>query len=148
MYLEREDYYSLISREDLEAALLQSEAQLERIERMACDEVSSYLRRKYRIASEFARTGDDRNDNLVRITLDVALYHLFTALPGRITDEDVRRIRYLDAIKWLVSVRDSDNDPGIPSLSDPNPDGTDPEQNPEMFQSVRWGSMPRNENTY
>lgn len=148
MYVVTEDYYNVISTEDLEAALYEGRVDLNRVERIAIREVSGYLRKRYRIASEFKKKGDDRNDYIVMIVIDCVLFHLFSGLPGRITDGDVRKIRYDAAKKWLREVRNGDTDPEIPSISDSESGGGDPEQNPDNFHTIRWDSKPKQDNDW
>lgn len=148
MYIRSEDYYQVISREDLEALLCEGEVSRESCERITCAEVGGYFRGRYKINGEYNKTGNDRNEYIVLIVVDCCLYHMFSRIPGRISGDDVRKIRYDAALKWLRDVRDGKADPGIPSISDTTPEGIDPETNPEAFQSIRWGSMERANNDY
>jgi phage gp36-like protein len=110
---------------------------------MALDEVRSYMRTKNRIDQEFSKTGDDRNDYLVLIVIDVSLYHLYSMLAPRMGIE-IKKDRYDYAIKWLKEVRDGKADPGIPSIDDPEENGTDPVTDPDYFNTVRYGKTTNN----
>lgn len=143
MYIEEDDYLTLIDTEDLRTITDENADKLERAERRGLKEVAGYLRQRYRIDSEYKKTGEERNENLVGIVLDCVLYHLCAGLAGRLGLNEIRQKRYEQAIKWLQRVSDGKDDPGIPSLT--NTTGETPEQNPEHFKNTRWGSMPKND---
>lgn len=148
MYVTEDDFLNLIAKDDFDAALEEGFTSMEAITRTACSTVRGYLYQRYRIGSEYNRTGDERNAHLVMIVCDIALYILFSSLPGRLTDEDIRKIRYDAAIKWLEQVAAGKVGAGIPTLTDPDSEGTDPEQNPEYYAGIRFGSMNRLKNNY
>ena len=82
------------------------------------------------------------------IACDITLYLLFSSLPGRLTDDDIRHVRYQAAIRWLEQVAAGKVGAGIPSLTDPEEDGTDPEKNPEYYSSIRFQSEEKLQNEY
>lgn len=144
MYLNELDFTTLADADDIELITNSDSDKRDRASKMALDEVRSYMRKKYRIEQEFAKTGEERNDFIVMITLDITLYHLFSMLAPRMGME-TRQNRYDNAIKWLTGVRDGKTDPGIPSIDDPEANGTNPEDNPEMFDTFRYGSNTKND---
>ena len=148
MYIVEKDILNFIAKDDFDAALAEGFTSMETLTRTACDTIRNYLYQRYRIGSEFKKMGAARNSHLVMIACDITLYLLFTSLPGRLTDDDIRYIRYKDAMKWLEQVYVGKVGAGIPSLSDPNIDGTDPEQNPGYYSSIRFESEPKLENEY
>lgn len=148
MYIVEKDILNLIAKDDFDAALAEGFTSMEALTRTACAMIRNYLYQRYRIGSEFKKRGDSRNSHLVMIACDITLYLLFTSLPGRLTDDDIRNIRFKDAKRWLEQVYAGEVGAGIPSLSDPNIDGTDPEQNPNYFSSIRFESEPKLENQY
>ena len=147
MYLEYEDFETLCDTSDLEVITGESPEKRERALKFALDEVRSYMRTKYRIDQEFAKTGDARNEYLMMIVADITLYHLYSMLPSRMSLE-TREARYKSAIKWLEGVRDSKQHPGIPSNDDPIETGTDPVTSPEYYDGLRFGSMTKNNNDW
>lgn len=148
MYIAEEDLLNYIAKDDLDAALDEGYASMPSISRTACSTVRNYLYQRYRIDSELKRAGDDRNAHLVMIVCDISLYILFSGLPGRLTDEDVRKVRYDAAIRWLEQVAQGKVGAGIPSLSDPDSAGTNPEENPDYYSSIRFGAQPKMINEY
>nr|DAN87896.1 MAG TPA: head to tail adaptor [Caudoviricetes sp.] len=146
-YINREDFYPLISKNDLDAALDAEYTRLDEEVSMAQDEVASYLRSRYRIASEFRKEGEQRNRYIMMVVMDCALYHLFTTIAGRLAEEDIRAVRYAAAVKWLREVANGDLTAGIPTLSDPE-GGSDPEQDPDAYKQIRWNSWQKMRNDY
>lgn len=144
MYLNGLDFTTLADADDIELITNSDSDKRDRALKMALDEVRSYMRKKYRIEQEFAKTNEERNDFIIMITLDITLYHLFSMLAPRMGME-TRQNRYDNAIKWLAGVRDGKTDPGIPSIDDPLTNGTNPEDSPEMFDAFRYGSNSKND---
>lgn len=146
-YLSREDFYSIISKDDLDAALDGEQADLDAVIAIACDEVVSWLRQRYRISSEMRKAAAERNRYIMMITMDCALYHLFSSIPGRLSDEDVRAVRYRNAVKWLREAAEGTVAAGIPTLSDPF-GADDPEGNPDSYKRVLFCSEKKMINDY
>lgn len=138
MYLEELDFTTLADQDDIDIVTNSDSRKRERALEMAMDEVRSYMRIRYRINQEFLKTGDDRNNYIMLIVIDLTMYHLFSMLAPRMGME-TKKERYDAAIRWLKDVRDGKSDPGIPSVDDPVEGGTDPIENPEMFDTVRYG---------
>lgn len=143
MYIEKDDYLTLIDQEDLRTITSENADKLSRAEGRGLKEVSGYLRQRYRIDSEYKKTGGERNENIVGVVLDCVLYHLCASLAGRLGLNEIRQKRYEQAIRWLQRVSDGKDDPGIPSLT--NTEEENPEENPEYFKNVRFGCMPKND---
>lgn len=139
MYLEEIDFTTLADQEDINIITGTDASKRERALTMAMDEVRSYTRTRYRIDQEFAKTGDARNSYMMMIVMDLCLYHLYSMLSPRMGME-TREKRYDAAISWLKGVRDGKSDPGIPSIDDPEEGGTNPADNPEMFDTIRFGN--------
>lgn len=148
MYVAESDFYCLISKDDFDAALDEGFTSMEAITRTACSMVEGYLYQRYRIKAEFAREGEERNAHLVMIVCDIALYLLFSGIPGRLSDDDIRTTRYNAAIRWLENVAAGRLGAGIPTLTDPEQNGTDPEQDPDYYAGIRFGSEPKLTNHY
>jgi phage gp36-like protein len=139
MYIEEIDFTTLADQDDIDVVTSSNASKRERALKMAMDEVRSYMRVRYRINLEFAKTGDARNNYIVLILIDLTLYHLYSMLAPRMGLE-TKKERYDAAIAWLKDVRDGKSDPGIPSIDDPEEGGTDPSQNPEMYDTIRFGN--------
>lgn len=146
-YLSKEDFYSIISKDDLDAALDGEYADLDSVVAIACEEVVSWLRQRYRISSEMRKTGEQRNRYIMMITMDCALFHLFSSIPGRLSDEDIRTQRYKNAVKWLREAADGALSAGIPTLSDAFGED-DPEGNPDSYKRVLFESQTKMTNDY
>jgi phage gp36-like protein len=139
MFLSTEDYTAVVDAATLEVINQSDATKLERAERYAIEEISSYLRSRYDVAAAFAATGEARNGQLVMIACDVALYHLVSWLPKRMGFE-IRQLRYERAVEWLASVQAGKASPDLPPLVD--------NSGQDVGNPIRWGSMEKNDYTY
>ncbi|HRS18723.1 MAG TPA: DUF1320 family protein [Bacteroidales bacterium] len=135
-FLEITDYKAVADDKTLSVIHQQSTTNLQRAEKYAAEEVSSYLRSKYNMTQAFALTGDNRNQQLVMIMCDIALYHLISWLPLKMGFE-IREIRYKRAIEWLESVQAGKASPELPPL-------IDSETGEDIGNPMKWGSMNKN----
>ena len=108
------------------------------IEAAEC-EVRSYLAGRYDVDKIFAATGSDRNQLLLELTKNIAVWYLV-----RLSNVDIiyqsAKERYNSAIDWLTKVADGMLNPNLPPKTDNNgaPDG-----------GVSWGSSEkRYDNSY
>jgi phage gp36-like protein len=97
------------------------------------EEVASYLRPRYDVSKAFATTGDGRNEMLVQVTVNIALYYLAHWLPGSMA-LDGRQELYENAIDWLTRVSKGGAMPDLPTYV--GEDGQTDASNP-----VRFGGM-------
>jgi phage gp36-like protein len=148
MFLTIEDYKAVVDAKTLDIINQSDPVNLQRAEGYAIDEISGYLRaaeasktgiRPYDVEAAFAKTGNERNRQLVMYTCDVALYHLVAWLPGRIGFE-IRELRYKRAIEWLESVQAGKVILDIPLVPEAAP--------ADAGNSIRWGSLPKNTYDY
>jgi phage gp36-like protein len=111
-----DDDYSVLVREEIKDILLEnfSETKLRAAEQMAIDQVKNYLSGKYDTGEIFSRSGDERNSHIVMITLDCALYHLYTPIPRKMPE--TRAQRYQDAIDWLKLVAKGEGTADLPKI--------------------------------
>lgn len=116
-FLTIDDFKAVCDSNTLAVTNQQDTTNLERGVCYAIEEVSGYLRSRYDVATAFAKIGDQRNQQLVMITCDIALYHLIAWLPKRIGFE-IRDIRYKNAISWLKDVQSGKASPNLPTLTD------------------------------
>lgn len=139
-FLSTDDFKTVCDPQTLTVINQDDTANLDRAERYAIEEVSSYLRTRYDVGTAFSRTGDQRNGFLVMIVADVALYHLVSWLPKRI-GFDIRETRYNQAIAWLKDVQSGKATPDLPTP-------TDPATGQETSQPVRYGGWDKSEYQY
>ena len=100
MFIEEEDYRTVCSPRELEV-LQQSDTPTRlRAERVAMEEVASYLRTRYDMDQAYATEGSKRNAQLVQICISVTLYYLVQWLPQKMASAH-RTEQYERAIEWL-----------------------------------------------
>ena len=134
-FLVKEDFKAVCDNQTLEVIGQSDDDNLARAEQYAMEEISSYLRSRYNISSAFAKRGAERNQHLVMITCDVALYHLVAWLPKRIGFE-IRETRYKSAIAWLKDVQAGKATPDIPVNTD--------EAGEDIGTPIAYGGWPKN----
>ncbi len=139
-FLTIDDFKTVCDPQTLTVINQSDTANLDRAECYAIEEVSSYLRTRYDVATTFSMSGQQRNGFLVMIVADVALYHLVSWLPKRIGFE-IRETRYNQAIAWLKDVQSGKATPDLPTP-------TDPTTGQETSQPVRYGGWGKSEYQY
>lgn len=139
-FLTKEDFNAVCDDQTLAVINQQNEENLSRSENYAIEEISSYLRSKYDVASVFSSIGEQRNAQIVMICCDIALYHLIAWLPKRIGFE-IREIRYKRAIEWLESVQASKASPDLPPLTKDDGSG-------QIVSNFRYHSWQKNNYEY
>lgn len=103
MFVSEEDYSTLCDAQALQIYQQSNAENRERAERMAIEEIKSYLGGRYNISAIFGAKAEDRNYLLLMWVMDVALYHLSSWLPGRMGSE-TREKRYDKVIESLRMV--------------------------------------------
>ena len=139
-FLTIDDFKAVCDMQTLNVINQADTGNLDRAERYAIEEVSSYLRSRFDTAAAFSASGDQRNGLLVMILADVCLYHLIAWLPKRI-GFDIRETRYNQAIAWLKDVQSGKATPDLPTP-------TDPTTGQETSQPVRYGGWGKSEYQY
>jgi phage gp36-like protein len=140
MFLTNEDYSAVCDAATLDVIQQSDETIRARAEAYAIEEISSYLRARYNMEAAFAATGNSRNNQLVMMTADVALYHLIAWLPKRMGFE-IRETRYKRVIETLVDVHKK-LVMNLPTYTDPVTGETD------TTNPVKYGSMPKLRNSW
>ena len=137
MFIEEEDYRTVCSPRELEV-LQQSDTPTRlRAERVAMEEVASYLRMRYDIDRAYAATGNERNAHLVQLCVTVTLYYLVQWLPQKMASAH-RTEQYERAIEWLKEAGAGKVTASLPSAGESgNGDGSN-------FPCMA-GSMPRSQ---
>lgn len=139
-FLTIDDFKAVCDMQTLNVINQADTGNLDRAERYAIEEVSSYLRSRFDTAAAFSASGDQRNGFLVMILADVCLYHLIAWLPKRIGFE-IRETRYKQAIEWLKDVQAGKASPDLPVP-------TDPDTGEVTSQPVRFGGWAKSEYQY
>lgn len=125
-FINLEDYDASIHREILESLTREDESIIEICEDRAIAEMKGYLSARYDVDAIFSAEGDDRNQLVLMMAIDITVYHLFSIHnPQKISQ--VRTDRYERAVEWLrqVSKRQVGID-GAPMLPKDERDGKSP----------------------
>jgi phage gp36-like protein len=127
-FLDKSDYSVLIRNEILEV-LEESEGydigedtKLIKAENMAIAQLKNYLKSHYDLGKVFVNyneANDTRNAHIVMITIDCALYHLYSSVAPNLMPEN-RANRYQDALDWLKDIRRGNTTADLPLLTDDN----------------------------
>ena len=100
-----EDYDASIHQEILDA-LIRSDRQIVEIcEDRAIAEMRGYLAARYDCDRVFSAVGAERNQLVLMMALDIAIYHIFSIHNPR-NMSSVRKDRYDRAKEWLEAVAD------------------------------------------
>ncbi|KAA6347830.1 hypothetical protein EZS27_004695 [termite gut metagenome] len=116
-FIEQADYDASVHREILDALTREDETIVEICEDRAIAEMRGYLSRRYDCGRIFSATGTDRNQLILMMAIDIAVYHIFCIHnPQKISQ--IRKDRYDRAKEWLQQVADEDiSIDGAPLLS-------------------------------
>jgi hypothetical protein len=140
MFLTEDDYKVVCDEVELDV-LTQSSPDIRRqAERVAMEEVSSYIRPKYDTDKAFAAQGEERNYMLLQVVANITLWYLAQWLPGSLS-LDRRQLLYEQAVEWLTKVSKGTTMPDLPGYT--SEDGTETASGP-----VRFGGMPRSTYDY
>ena len=117
-FITLEDYDASIHREILDALVRDDETIIEIIENRAVSEMRSLLNNRYDCDRLFSETGQRRNQLVLMIALDIAIYHIFCIHnPQKLSQ--MRKDRYDRAMAWLKEVnRGRASIDGAPLLPD------------------------------
>lgn len=104
-FIQLSDYDASIHREILDALTRDDNAVVEICEDRAVAQARSYLARRYDCDALFSASGDGRNQLLLMMVIDMAVYHIFCIHnPQKLSQ--VRKDRYERAMEWLKAVAD------------------------------------------
>ena len=102
-FVQISDYDASIHREILDALTRDDDAVVEICEDRAIAQVRSFLSRRYDCDLIFAAAGDDRNQLILMMVIDIAVYHIFCIHnPQKLSQ--IRKDRYERALEWLKAV--------------------------------------------
>ena len=115
MFLTEDDYRVVCDEDELDILTRSEPETRQKAERVAMEEVASYLRPRYDTEKAFAAEGDQRNAMLVQVTVNIALYYLVHWLPQNLA-LDGRQELYDNAIAWLTRVSKGGSMPNLPDV--------------------------------
>lgn len=102
-FIDIQDYDASIHREILDALTRNDESIVEICEDRAIAEMRGYLSVRYDANALFAATGSERNQLILMMAIDIAVYHLFCIHnPQKLSQ--IRKDRYERAVEWLKQV--------------------------------------------
>ena len=102
-FVELSDYDASIHRDILDALVREDEAVVEVCEDRAVAEMRCYLSRRYDCNKIFSATGAERNQLVLMMVIDIAVYHIFCIHnPQKLSQ--VRKDRYERAVEWMKAV--------------------------------------------
>ena len=125
----KDDDYQVLIRTEIKNILLEnySDTKLLGAEKMAISQIKNYLKGRYDVEAIYtpmAEPGegetaeDSRDAYIVMITIDCALYHLYSSLaPNKIPSH--RSERYQDALEWLKMAAKGEAGADLPMITDP-----------------------------
>lgn len=102
-FINPEDYDASIHREILDSLTRNDDAIIEICEDRAIKEMRGCLSARYDVDAIFSAEGADRNQLVLMMAVDIAVYHLFCIHnPQKISQ--TRKDRYERAMEWLKQV--------------------------------------------
>lgn len=130
-FINIEDYDASIHRDILDALTRDDASLVEICEDRAIAEMRCYLSKRYDCDAIFSAQGDDRNQLVLMMALDIAIYHIFSIHnPQKLSQ--LRKDRYDRAVEWMHAVADEEvSIEGVPLL----PEEERAAKAPLMFRS-------------
>ena len=102
-FIELKDYDASIHREILDAVTREDETVVEICEDRAIAEMRCYLSKRYDCNRIFAATGKKRNQLVLMMAIDIAIYHVIS-IHNPQSIKGIRKERYERAVEWLKAV--------------------------------------------
>lgn len=137
-FLELDDFAISIRQEFLNGLLDNNLAILDRIEMIAIKEASSYLRPTFDIATIFSKKGNERDEFLVKLLVDMSIYHLSSQKNAQMIPK-MRIDNYDYAITFFKDLRDGIIDAELPRKKD---------EEGETERTFYFGSQIKRDNFY
>ena len=102
-FINPEDYDASIHREILGSLTRDDESIVKICEDRAIAEMRGYLSARYDVDAIFSAEGDARNQLVLMMAIDIAVYHIFSIHnPQKMSQ--IRKDRYERAVEWLKQV--------------------------------------------
>ncbi len=111
-----------------------------RAEKTAISQIRKWLSARVDCDQVFNAVNDERDDFIVTITIDIALYHLYSQ-SGSKDISQVRQDRYTDALDWLKEAGKGEINSGLPGYPDTEP-------GEPVLNDIRMISDPSDDNRY
>ena len=92
--------YSMLIRSEIKTLIANDQAKLLQAEKTAIAQVKNNLSKLYDLDFIFSQQDQERDDYIIMVIIDIALYHLYTSA-SQVRVPEFRSQRYEDAIKWL-----------------------------------------------
>lgn len=110
------DYDASVHREILDALVRDDQSLVEICEDRAIAEMRCYLSKRYDCDAIFSASGEDRNQLILMMVIDIAVYHIFCIHnPQKLSQ--IRKDRYERAVEWMRAVADEEiSIEGVPML--------------------------------
>lgn len=106
-FVQLSDYDASIHREILDALTRDDDTVVEICEDRAIAEMRCYLSKRYDCDRIFSALGDDRNQLVLMMVIDIAVYHIFCIHnPQKLSQ--IRKDRYERAVEWMKAVARED----------------------------------------
>lgn len=111
-----EDYDASVHREILDALVRDDQSLVEICEDRAIAEMRCYLSKRYDCDAIFSASGEDRNQLILMMVIDIAVYHIFCIHnPQKLSQ--IRKDRYERAVEWMRAVANEEiSIEGVPML--------------------------------
>lgn len=117
-FIQKGDYDASIHAEILDAVTRSDDNIIEICESRAISEMRGFLSQRYDCDAIFSAQGDDRNQLILMMAIDIAVYHIFSA-HNPMKMSKIRDDRYKRALEWLRRVRKGDETiDGVPEISE------------------------------
>lgn len=102
-FVDIKDYDASVHREILDALVRDDETLVEICEDRAIAEMRGYLSKRYDCNAIFSASGEERNQLILMMVIDIAVYHIFCIHnPQKLSQ--VRKDRYERAVEWMKAV--------------------------------------------
>lgn len=117
-FVDIKDYDASVHREILDALVRDDETLVEICEDRAIAEMRGYLSKRYDCNAIFSASGEERNQLILMMVIDIAVYHIFCIHnPQKLSQ--VRKDRYERAVEWMKAVANEEiSIDGAPLLSE------------------------------
>ena len=113
------EYYDASIHQEILDAVIRSDRQIVEIcEDRAIAQMRGYLSARYDCDRVFSAEGEKRNQLVLMMALDIAIYHIFSIHNPRNMSQ-IRVDRYERAVEWLKGVRSGDiSVDGLPEVEE------------------------------
>lgn len=134
-YLTKDDFLPFIRESRLDQVVESNYALLEQVELTALAMVKDALHNLYDIDIIFSRSGQDRDPQVMRWCITLAIYYLYERIPDAQTPERVKT-NYEITLETLQDIEEGKKSVRLPLVK--NTEG-------EVKSKFRWGGLPPRE---